>query len=204
MMNCDQFEKYELGELDEEMFNRHLEKCASCQKTVDEDARLMNLTQTLKKPIEAPGLWDRIERDLESEIKQAEQPRILRFQHRVIPVLRMAAVLVIMVLAGRYLLFKPKEAPSKLLAQTALEKVERQEAAYMKAIDALAKTVQPKLADMDVELALLYRDRLETIDDQIAQCREALEQNPANAHIRRYMLAALQDKKETLREILRS
>ena len=55
---------------------------------------------------------------------------------------------------------------------------------------------------MNVELMLLYRDRLETIDDQIEQCREALSENPANAHIRRYMLAALQDKKETLKELL--
>jgi hypothetical protein len=48
---------------------------------------------------------------------------------------------------------------------------------------------------------LLYRDRLETIDAQIARCQEALAENPSNAHIRRYLLAALQDKKETLREL---
>jgi hypothetical protein len=60
------------------------------------------------------------------------------------------------------------------------------------------------MADMNLELMLLYRDRLETIDDQIEQCREALSENPGNAHIRRYMLAALQDKKQTLKELLES
>jgi hypothetical protein len=57
------------------------------------------------------------------------------------------------------------------------------------------------MANMNIELMLLYRDRLETIDDQIDRCREALLENPANTHIRRYMLAALQDKKDTLTEL---
>ena len=61
---------------------------------------------------------------------------------------------------------------------------------------------KPKFSQLDFELMLLYQDRLETIDSQIERCKDALENNPANAHIRRYLLAALQDKKEMLREIL--
>jgi hypothetical protein len=71
----------------------------------------------------------------------------------------------------------------------------------MKAIEELEKQTIPRMASMNIELMLLYRDRLETIDDQIKRCREALSENPANTHIRRYMLAALQDKKETLMEL---
>jgi predicted metal-dependent hydrolase len=55
---------------------------------------------------------------------------------------------------------------------------------------------------LDLELEFLYRERLEVIDAQIAKCREAVAANPANAHIRRYLMAALQDKKETLAEVL--
>jgi hypothetical protein len=51
-------------------------------------------------------------------------------------------------------------------------------------------------------MMLLYRDKLETIDAQIERCKEALALNPASAHIRRYLLAALQDKKGTLAELL--
>ncbi len=50
----------------------------------------------------------------------------------------------------------------------------------------------------------LYRDKLAVIDGQIEKCQEALERNPGNAHIRRYFLAALQDKKQTLAEALGS
>ena len=60
-----------------------------------------------------------------------------------------------------------------------------------------------KMESLDLNLALLYRDKLETIDSQIERCKDALQDNPANTHIRRYLLAALDDKKQTLREILR-
>ena len=55
---------------------------------------------------------------------------------------------------------------------------------------------------MDAELALLYRDKIATIDTQIDRCLRALHGNPANTHIRRYLLLALRDKRETLEEIV--
>ena len=82
------------------------------------------------------------------------------------------------------------------------QKVERQEQQYEAAISELQAVVAPRLAQMDQELMLLYRDRLETIDTQIMQCKEALAVNPANAHIRSYLLTALRDKKEALKEIM--
>jgi hypothetical protein len=60
----------------------------------------------------------------------------------------------------------------------------------------------PKIEAMDLQMVSLYRDKLAAIDSQIAKCREALNSNPANAHIRRYLLAALSDKRQTLTEIL--
>ena len=54
----------------------------------------------------------------------------------------------------------------------------------------------------DTDIYLLYRDKLEVIDSQLALYREGLKESPGNAHIRRYYLAALQDKKNTLKEIL--
>ena len=58
------------------------------------------------------------------------------------------------------------------------------------------------MADLNLDFVFLYRTRLETIDAQIVQCREALALNPANAHIRRYLIAALKEKKDTLAEVL--
>jgi hypothetical protein len=88
------------------------------------------------------------------------------------------------------------------MAKKALARVEQKEQDYLKAIQDLEKQALPKMAGMDLKLVFLYRDRLETIDAQIKQCQEALALNPANAHIRRYLMMALIDKKETLAEIL--
>ena len=49
----------------------------------------------------------------------------------------------------------------------------------MEAIDALERRIESKLSSLNVDLVLLYRDRLETIDVQIVQCREVLEQRAA-------------------------
>lgn len=73
---------------------------------------------------------------------------------------------------------------------------------YESAIAELEKVVSVKMSALDLELMFLYRDRLETINAQIVQCKEAISTNPANSHIRRYLLMALQDKQETMKELL--
>ena len=82
-----------------------------------------------------------------------------------------------------------------------LEKLDEQEEDYLKSIEELEAATQEKMAQMDIGLMLLYRDKLEMIDAQIAECKEALAENPANAHIHKYLFAALKEKKETLKEI---
>lgn len=66
------------------------------------------------------------------------------------------------------------------------------------AIEALEAGAAARLSGWDQQARLLYRDKLETLDRQIERCRAALEANPANARIQRFLLAALQEKKETL------
>jgi len=205
-MPCNHYKKFALGKMGQEAFRKHARSCSVCRDLMEKDADLLSLAKSLKQPVHAPLLWSRIERSLDSEARSTEQKRVLRFPRRTYAVLRFAAVLVVVVTLGVMMWTKSQREPSasKLLAQSALEKVERQERAYLKAIEDLEKMVQPRMSRMDVELALLYRDKLETIDTQIQRCREALADNPANAHIRRYMLAALQEKTKTLREIMRT
>jgi len=91
---------------------------------------------------------------------------------------------------------------SGLLSESVLKEVEIRQKAYQSAIKELEVVASSRLVALDQELMFLYRDRLEVIDGQIEQCREALATNRANAHIHRYLLAALQDKEETLEEIM--
>lgn len=201
-MSCDQFNKFELGKLEEKEFKEHMKECTACREQAERDEQLMSLVKSLKEPIEAPGLWTRIERTLYEEQQRKEDRWFRRIPWRPVPLIPAAAIILTAVCILLYVWLRPGIAESKLLAQGALEKVEKKESEYIKAITELEKTVLPKMTELDVELKFLYRDKLETIDNQIELCKEALSENPANAHIRRYMLAALQDKKQTLNEIM--
>lgn len=202
-MTCFLYEKYGLGKIDEEAYKNHVKTCPVCQEILSADEQLLNLAKSEETSSLSPWLWTRIETQLSEEKAEQKSLRYARWM-KAVPVLRVAAVLAIGIVVGVVFFGSPRDNASKLLGDSALKKVERSEQAYMEAIADLEEKVQPMMAQMDVELMLLYRDRLETIDSQIERCREALEENPANAHIRRYMLAALKDKKQTLRELLSS
>lgn len=201
-MICREFEKYENGEMGEDPFKRHAAGCPSCREMLLQDAEIMALAGSLRRPIQAPGLWSRIEKALEEEAvkERGRAPLLSRFL-RLVP----AAALIIAA-AGLALYFGLKtrlpSSPSGILSSIALARVEQTEKEYLEAIEALEEQTQPQMAGLDLELMFLYKDRLETVDAQIRRCREALESNPANAHIRRYLMAALHDKRETLAEVL--
>lgn len=203
-MSCDRFQKYDRGKIRDNEFHKHLETCSDCQKSVVEDEKLLSQAKFLKRPLEAPFLWTRIEQSLVEEMQRRQSKgRAVLFQKRWMfyPV---AAVVVLLMGSGLFFLLRPGIKGQDLLADSALRRIERRERRYERSIQRLEMDARPQMADLDLELLLLYRDRLETIDEQIAQCKEALSSNSGNAHIRRYMLAAFQDKKDTLREILRT
>lgn len=200
-MNCTFNEKYELGKLSQEDYQKHVEDCDICQSILEQDKKLIELTSNLKQPVSAPNLWKNIKQDLKQEQEKSSWMTTIRRNKT--PIYALAAVLIV---AIGLTIFLPKSSIDQdspvLLTNSLLEEVQETELAYEQAINELEDATQNKFTELDIELSLLYRDRLETIDIQIARCKEALNENPANAHIRRYLLAALQDKKETLTEIL--
>ena len=170
------------------------------------DHRLAEESRMLRRPIQAPGLWNRIEEALKAEAETAKsRPASLRApakKFRLSWILIPAAAGAALILALAVLPPRPSDPTSGLLDRRALARVDSQEKEYIRAIDDLEKRARPKISAMDRSLMSLYRDRLALIDAQIDKCREALDQNPSSAHIRRYLLAALQDKKQALAEAL--
>lgn len=202
-MECCRYDEFQKGRVDEAAFRGHLENCPSCLRHFETDERLMCLARSLKEPVNAPHLWTRIEKAIRGERASSESAGTRIVRSRAIPALRLAAVVAaalgIAFVAGLRL----GRRDASLLTDPALKRVERRERAYIAAIEVLEERVQPRLQKIEIELVLLYRDRLETIDTQIERCKEELLENPANAHVRRYMLAALQDKRQTLKELFK-
>jgi hypothetical protein len=213
-MSCKELERYDRGEMDEAEFAQHAASCPVCQQALELDEKVMTLAKSLREPIEAPRLWSRIEEALRKEMAEKQRltpgPQVKKkpklegpsLRWRFLRLVPAAAALLIIVGIGLYFGLKSSVPSSGLLAKKALERVEQKEHEYMKAIEDLEKQVLPRMGDLNLDLVFLYRSRLETIDAQIEQCREALALNPANAHIRQYLMGALQDKKETLAEVL--
>jgi hypothetical protein len=181
------------------------------------DARLEAEISALRQPVAGgPELWNRIETALEAEkagSAAAAMPQAAPAAHRPpFGVLRNLGKRWVLIPAGAAALFlialaallitRSAGPPSGILTARALARVESIEKDYLAAISDLEKMAAPKIEAMDLQMVSLYRDKLAAIDSQIAKCREALGSNPANAHIRRYLLAALSDKRRTLTEIL--
>jgi len=200
-MKCNLYEKYEIGEIEEQQFHRHLEACAGCRQKQHQDNLLLTAARSLKEPTNAPGLWERIERDLQAQQVATKPPAAGRFKWRFHPLIA-AGIVLVAVAIGIFLGIHMGRHDSGLLSKSALNKVQQTEQQYIAAITRLEAQAGNRMKKMDIELMLLYKDRLAIIDHQIKECKDALKQNPANSHIRRYMLAALQDKKDTLTELL--
>ncbi|MBT3344165.1 MAG: hypothetical protein HN712_13375 [Gemmatimonadetes bacterium] len=195
-MSCNWYEQRETGELDEEAFQRHVSECDLCREKLRQDEQLLALAGGLKQPTPPPFLWEQIEVSLHAEKRGSGRTWIYRI----------AAVLVVSLgIGGAYVHFDAptqRSTSSSLYSPSALEKVRDREREYVAAIEELAQAAGPRLDEMDLDLMLLYRDKIQTIDTQIARCLDALHNNPANTHIRRYLLLALQDKRQTLQEIV--
>ena len=201
-MSCRWFENYEKGKIAEVKFRAHAEECQSCRKNILEDEELLYLSRSLReKPIQAPFLWTRIDANLREAQVSTKKVRWTASFWLSWTKIAVSVAALFVILAGTYFLFRPGLSDSTLLTEAALRRVDKREWRYERSIEKLQERVLPQLPDMGLELMLLYRDRIETIDEQIQACKEALLENPGNTHIRKYMLAAFKDKRETLREI---
>ena len=198
-MKCNQYEQFELGKTSPEIFKRHVETCIFCREMQQQDEQLLSAISTLNQNRQTPDLWPGIE----PRLKEEQKSNTVSFSVLKSPFFKIAALFLIGLSLAIYFYSKPKPQARPILSTSALQDVEKKETEYMASIQNLEKVAFVRMDDLDLNLVLLYRDKLEIIDSQIEKCRDALKSNPANSHIRRYLLAALNEKKNTLKEILK-
>ena len=210
-MKCNKYQLYWQGKISENEFGKHIDVCDECHEAFSLDALIEQEAQKLAAPESSPYLWTRIENELKREKERSQHISIIEILSNIVRPKRYlvakVAALIIISIGVSYLLFvRPmtiEPEPRNFLTSSALARVEKMEKEYEQAIADLEKLTLPLVANADTDLMLLYRDKLETIDAQIVRCKEALKNNNADAHIRRYLLAAYRDKKETLMELLK-
>ena len=187
----------------------HASACAECGEEVRVWKSMSVAAAGLRQEWETPYLWSRIELSLAEQ--NAEKPSRLRvwlnsidrsgFQWQTA-----AALALLLVVSGSatWMVLHPGPGtkPSPFLQNNAVNEVDRAEAAYQKAIDKLDVQARPQLESSTTPLMASYREKLLVLDNAISELREQAGHNPANAHLRRQLLAMYQEKQDTLEEIL--
>ncbi|MDJ0840554.1 MAG: hypothetical protein QNK37_28855 [Acidobacteriota bacterium] len=196
---CNRYEQYELGSLGEADYRAHAADCPQCQALEARDRELLDLCAELRdEPVDIDTPWQKLKPKL-----TARRAPLIAFPKRSrIAMVAAAAALILAFVLGWQMGRTDQEAVPGLLSDSLLAEVADRESQYLAAIERLAVAAQAPLNRMDDELRRLYQSRLAVIDAQIEECKDELTRNPANAHIRRYLLAALQDKSATLNEII--
>jgi len=177
-----------------------------------EDDELSAAAKSLHREWESPELWPAIAR----EIAAVDSRSVRTFDRgsRMPSWVGMAAAALVIVSIGASLaflgdrLFRDRGAQTtgaaRLLNEEALDQVERAEAQYIEAIDALAAKVARETNSDAAPSPLVanLRERLLVIDAAIADCRAEIERNRFNTHLRRQLLTIYQEKRRTLEQIL--
>ena len=188
----------------------HAASCKECGEELSSWKRVSLAAQELKEEWDSPALWPRIARGL----KQQSQPQDTWLQ-KWLDALRVpglswqaaAATVVLLLVTGSsaWLVLRERGSVPKnaaLLNRRAVSDVERAEAAYVRAIDKLDVEARPQLDNPSSPLIANYREKLLVLDSAIAELRSQADQNPANGHLRRQLLAMYQEKQDTLEQVL--
>jgi hypothetical protein len=173
------------------------------------DDELDDAARSMHREWPSPDLWPSIAAEM-AAIERAERQGAAR--RRVWTALAAAAVLVLAVGAS-FLVMRNGASPdvssapatriaNPLLTDEALSDVERAEAQYIAAIEALAEKTARTPEDPADPLLVNLRERLLVIDAAIADCRAEIERNRFNTHLRQQLLSIYREKRRTLEQIL--
>jgi hypothetical protein len=212
---CNEFERLlsagdaEIGE----GFREHAETCPSCREQLQLWDEMSVAARQIHKSWESPGLWPRIRQDLTVESRKRHAAYLERFFQGLAigwrPVAAIAAVaalslvVVWVLLTGTQVPVALKKAPERFLTERALAEVEHNEAVYIESIEKLSRLLEPRLEQADSPLMLSYREKLLLIDEAIRDCKENIERNRFNAHLRQELLVMYQEKQRTLQELMK-
>ncbi len=198
---------------------RHVESCDTCAEQLRQWHEISTAAREMRRTWSSPELWPAIHRVLTAERENSRRGFLARifpetWNVRWLAVGASLAFLVLSALVVGALLrgihepgrqaFTDPELDKRLLTEQALQEVEKAETAYIESIDKLARIVMPKLDLPESPLRRNYREKLALIDSAIAECRQDIERNRFNAHMRNELLSMYREKELTLQELMKA
>src|ERR1700722_504952 len=197
----------------------HAANCAACAEEVRAWKALSVAAAEMRDYSLSPALWSRIETALAANAAPVNAPSwheklsawlgfSLSWQLAAV-----SAFAVLLLVSGGLIYKHQTVTPTatkpvtsaqqdSLLKSKALGDAEKEETAYVQAIDKLAADAKPQLDKPETSLMANYREKLQVLDSAIDDLRAQAGQNPSNAHLRYQLLAMYQEKQKTLEDVL--
>lgn len=199
----------------------HAEACPCCKEKYARWNEMSGAARALHRHWDSPNLWPRIQQALAEESQRI--PQRARWAPRGIPrflsdnwqAAAASAAVVLLTLSVAWVFMRNFQPPvaqktttepdveKHLLTEKALRDIEVSEAAYVRSIEELSQLVEPKIEESASPLLVSYREKLVLIDAAIAECRDNIERNRFNAHLRRELISIYQEKQRTLEDVMR-
>ncbi|HVL66118.1 MAG TPA: zf-HC2 domain-containing protein [Vicinamibacterales bacterium] len=210
----DRLSEYIDGELsagEQVEMERHLAACAACREVADDLRELAARAPQLPASAPAADLWPAIAERIAAEPRGRVVPfgrgAARRFMFT-LPQLA-AAGIALMVLTGSAVLYLTRSAApargerisvaDQAAAGADVTPVSLADQSYDSAIADLEEALEQGRARLDPETVRVLEQNLAAIDEAIAQCRQALEADPANAFLNSHLVSARQRKLALLR-----
>ncbi len=175
----------------------HAAQCESCRREVEAWDQVAAWATGRRQNWASPGLWPRI--------REGMTARTARPWAGWQAWLAAAAMLVLTVSAV-WLVRRPvrqEQASREFLTQQALSEAEASRSAYVHSIERLAELAAPVLKDDKRAAMPVYREKLQLLDQAIAEVRHAAAENPLNAQVQAELASLYDEKLKTLREVLK-
>lgn len=200
----------DLDHSDEALVQGHVELCKECSQ-IHQDLSFLKQSVAELDPFEPPDtVWVGIKAQLIAE-GLIERKSAWNFWKNLLPssaALRPAlggALVTLILVSSLYFIFARRTSepipPPALPEVAAFEDLKTAELKYEQAIAELSRVSQRKLAALNPDLAQIFNDNLATMDYYLNECRQAMQHDPENPLVHRYLLAAYQKKVDLLKTI---
>jgi anti-sigma factor RsiW len=203
----------DLAPAERQRLEAHLEACDECRTTLDELRAVVAAAALLPERQPPRDLWAGIRAGIEAPVvialPQPQRPPARRFAFTA-PQLAAAGIALVLLSSAAAWFAATRGGPAagvpvaaSAAAPEAVHTVAQLDARYVHVIDDLEAALADAGDVLDPATVAAVRASLETIDQAIAEAREALERDPANPFLGRHLDSTMRRKVDLLRRVTR-
>ena len=205
----------ELTHSQELQLQGHLDLCTPCSMVYHDLVSIGQSASTLERLEPSDRVWTSIRSQLVSEgLVSDREKRTWDFWEKVFPLgmsLKPAlgiTMAILVLIFSLYLLIPKRVGQDRQLTTSpdaaVYQQLKEAELHYQQAIQELDEVSKRKLESLDPALAQIFNDNLATMDYYLKECKEAVQNNPENPLVHRYLLTAYQKRVELMKTIIDS